>query len=168
MMAETVRPLPKAEPRKGLRVLAGLARDRSPLTALTLMREWVGQAFEIPVPNFRPAVFVGPEANRQILITDRTLLSWRNASDPVVRLLRRGVLVVDGAEHDRYRQIMDPVLQRRNVLHHIPVAYAREEQESDDHGRSPDRPPLTSARRGTHSPTTITPPAHRERKGEAP
>ena len=120
MMAETVRPLPKAEPRKGLRVLAGLARDRSPLTALTLMREWVGQAFEIPVPNFRPAVFVGPEANRQILITDRTLLSWRNASDPVVRLLRRGVLVVDGAEHDRYRQIMDPVLQRRNVLHHIP------------------------------------------------
>ena len=47
-------------------------------------------------------------------------MSWRNATDPVVRLLRRGVLVVDGEEHDKYRGIMDPPMQRRNVLPHIP------------------------------------------------
>ncbi|MFO7634115.1 MAG: cytochrome P450 [Caldilinea sp.] len=119
-MSESSRPMPLAEPRKGLRVLAGLARDRNPLTALALMREYVGQAFEIPVPRFRPAVFIGPDANRQILITDRDRLSWRNESDPVVKLLRRGVLIVDGEEHDHYRQIMDPTLQRRNVIPHIP------------------------------------------------
>lgn len=119
-MNENPRPLPEAEPRKGLRVLAGLARTRNPLTALALMRKYVGQAFEIPAPRFRPAVFIGPDANRQILITDRQRLSWRNESDPVVKLLRRGVLVVDGEEHDRYRQIMDPTLQRRNVTPHIP------------------------------------------------
>lgn len=119
-MNEEIRPLPQAEPRKGLRVLTGLLRDRSPLTALALMHEYVGPAFQINAPNFRPAVFVGPDANRQILITERERLSWRNESDPVVKLLRRGVLVVDGEEHDHYRRIMDPTLQRRNVLPHIP------------------------------------------------
>jgi len=125
------RPLPEAEPRKGLRVLAGLARTRNPLTALALMREYVGQAFEIPAPRFRPAVFIGPDANRQILITDRERLSWRNESDPVVKLLRRGVLIVDGEEHDRYRQIMDPTLQRRNVNPHIPDFWRYTDQVAD-------------------------------------
>jgi cytochrome P450 len=119
-MSESPRPMPQAEPRKGLRVLAGLARDRNPLTALALMHEFVGNAFEIPAPRFRPSVFVGPDANRQILITERDLLSWRNENDPVVKLLRRGVLIVDGEEHDHYRQIMDQTLQRRNVNPHIP------------------------------------------------
>jgi cytochrome P450 len=128
---ESLRPLPEAEPRKGLRVLAGLARTRNPLTALALMREYVGQAFEIPAPRFRPAVFIGPDANRQILITDRDRLSWRNESDPVVKLLRRGVLVVDGEEHDRYRQIMDPTLQRRHVNPHIPDFWRYTNQVAD-------------------------------------
>jgi cytochrome P450 len=128
---ESPRPLPEAEPRKGLRVLAGLARTRNPLTALALMREYVGQAFEIPAPRFRPSVFIGPDANRQILITERDLLSWRNESDPVVKLLRRGVLVVDGEEHDRYRQIMDPTLQRRNVNLHIPDFWRCTDQVAD-------------------------------------
>jgi len=118
-MSETVQPLPIAEPRSGLHVLHGLLRDRSPLTALSLMRAYVGPVFQITMPRFRPAVFVGPDANRQILVTARDRFSWRNESDPVVRLLRRGVLVVDGEEHDRYRSIMDPPLQRRNVVPHI-------------------------------------------------
>jgi cytochrome P450 len=125
------RPLPEAEPRKGLRILAGLARTRNPLTALALMREYVGQAFEIPAPRFRPSVFIGPDANRQILITERDLLSWRNEGDPVVKLLRRGVLIVDGEEHDRYRQIMDPTLQRRNVNPHIPDFWRYTDQVAD-------------------------------------
>ncbi len=120
-MSETIQPLPIAEPRSGLHVLRGLARDRSLLTALALMREHVGPIFQITMPRFRPAVFVGPDANRQILVTARDQFSWRNETDPVVRLLRRGVLVVDGEEHDHYRGIMDPPLQRRNVLPHIPA-----------------------------------------------
>ena len=120
-MTDTLRPLPTAESTNGLKVLRGMARERSLLAALALMREYVGPAFQIPAPRFRPAVFVGPDANRQILVTERHKLSWRNASDPVVKLLRRGVLVVDGEEHDRYRHIMDAPYQRRNVLPSIPT-----------------------------------------------
>lgn len=120
-MTDAPRPLPTAESTNGLKVLRGMARERSLLAALALMREYVGPAFQIPAPRFRPAVFVGPDANRQILVTERHKLSWRNESDPVVKLLRRGVLVVDGEEHDRYRHIMDAPYQRRNVLPSIPV-----------------------------------------------
>ncbi|HQY90709.1 hypothetical protein, partial [Caldilinea sp.] len=120
-MTDSSRPLPIAEARSGLQVLRGLLRDRSLLTALALMREHVGPIFQITMPRFRPAVFVGPDANRQVLVTQRDLLSWRNASDPVVKLLRHGVLVVNGEEHDRYRRIMDVPYQRRNVLPSIPA-----------------------------------------------
>ena len=113
-MTETVQPLPIAEPRSGLQILRGLARDRSLLTALALMREHVGPIFQITMPRFRPAVFVGPDANRQILVTARDQFSWRNESDPVVRLLRRGVLVVDGEEHDQGEPTI--LETRRNII----------------------------------------------------
>ncbi len=120
-LVEPSRPLPVAEARNGLQVLRGLLRERSLLAALALMREYVGPVFQITMPRFRPAVFVGPDSNRQVLVTERGLLSWRNETDPVVKLLRRGVLVVDGEEHDRYRHIMDAPYQRRNVLPSIPA-----------------------------------------------
>ncbi len=119
-MTEHSSPLPMATPQAGLMILRGMVRERSLLAALALMREHVGPIFKINLPKFHPAVFVGPESNRTILVTQREQLSWRNATDPVVRLLRHGVLVVDGAEHDKYRGIMDPPMQRRNVLPHIP------------------------------------------------
>ena len=116
----TTEPLPVASAQTGLVVLREMARSHwSPLAALAVMREKVGPIFRINLPGFHPAVFVGPDANRTILVTDREQLSWRNETDPVVQLLRHGVLVVDGAEHDKVRGIMDPPLHRRNVLPHI-------------------------------------------------
>jgi len=44
-----------------------------------------------------------------VLVTERDKLLWRN-HDPVTDLLRRGVLVTDGEEHDRYRKLMEPSL----------------------------------------------------------
>jgi cytochrome P450 len=120
-MNEDVRPLPQADSRAGLDILKGLMGDRSLLTALTLMHRYVGRAFQITLPRFQPAVFVGPESNRQILVTDRQKLRWRPETDPVTRLLRRGVLVVDGDEHDRLRALMEPALQRPRVVEHIPA-----------------------------------------------
>jgi cytochrome P450 len=117
-MSDTPQPLPVANRESGLVILRELLRDRSLLTALSLMRRHVGRAFRITMPRFQPAVFVGPESNRQVLVTDRQLLSWRNESDPVVKLLRRGLLVVDGVEHDDLRRVMDPPYHRRNVLPH--------------------------------------------------
>jgi hypothetical protein len=110
-MTETALPLPSADSRTELEILKGLARERSLLTALTLMHGYVGRAFQITLPRFQPAVFVGPESNRQILVTDRLKLHSRPATDPATRLLRRGVLVVDGAGHDGVRALMEPALQ---------------------------------------------------------
>lgn len=115
------RPLPKAGSRIGLTVLQGLARERSLLAALRLMNEHVGSAFRVTLPRFQPAVFVGPESNRQILVTDRHKFLWRPEGDPVCKLLRNGVLVIDGPFHDQVRGYMDPILQRRHVLQHIPA-----------------------------------------------
>jgi cytochrome P450 len=128
MMMEDARPLPVADSRTGLEILKGLARERSLLTALSLMHRYVGRAFRITLPRFQPAVFIGPESNRQILVSNRLELRWRPEGDPVTRLLRRGVLVVDGEEHDRIRALMEPALQRPRVLEHIPAFWRYTDQ----------------------------------------
>lgn len=112
-------PLPVAEPEVGLKVLKGLARERSLLTALEIMRQEVGPAFQITLPGFQPAVLVGPESNRQILVSRRAHFRSRGPSDPVTKLLRHGVLVEDGESHDYYRAQMEPALQKPQVVGHI-------------------------------------------------
>ncbi|MGZ9235176.1 MAG: cytochrome P450 [Anaerolineales bacterium] len=89
--------------------LRALIKEGSPLGPLKVMAKQIGRFFQIPIPGFRPFVVFGPEANRQLLVTERNKVLWRN-SDPVTDLLRRGVLVTDGEEHDRYRALMEPSL----------------------------------------------------------
>ena len=113
-------PLPIAAGEQGLTILKGLLKERSLLAALSLMRQHVGPIFQITLPKFRPAVVIGPEPNRELLVSKRPLFNWRNETDPVTKLLRRGVLVVDGAEHEQLRALMDPPLHRGNVIPHIP------------------------------------------------
>src|SRR6476660_2262997 len=93
----------------GRAALRSLFREGSPLGPLKVMANQVGRFFHIPIPGFRPYVVFGPEANRKILVTERNKLLWRNA-DPVTDLLRHGVLIVDGEEHDQYRSLMEPPL----------------------------------------------------------
>jgi cytochrome P450 len=93
----------------GRAALRALINEGSPLGPLKVMAKDVGRFFQIPIPGFRPFVVFGPEANREVLITKRDEVRWRNA-DPVTDLLRRGVLITDGAEHDRYRELMEPPL----------------------------------------------------------
>jgi len=116
---ESLCPLPVADGESGSKILKELLRDRSLLTSLALMRKHVGPAFQITLPGFQPAVFVGPETNREIMVTKRDQFKWRKESDPVAKLLRHGVLVVDGEEHDALRAMMDPPLHRRHVVGHI-------------------------------------------------
>ena len=117
-------PLPEAAPETGLHVLRGLARDRSLLTAMSIMRDEVGPAFRITLPGFQPAVMVGPDSNRQIMVSQREHLSWRKESDPVTKLLRHGVLVEDGESHACLRGHMEPVLLKPQVVHHVPAMLA--------------------------------------------
>lgn len=118
------KPLPVAGPRTGLKVLRGLARQRSLLAALEIMREEVGPAFQITLPGFRPAVLVGPDYNRAIMVSEREQLRWRGPSDPVTKLLGHGVLVEDGASHDCLRAAMEPALQKPQVVEQIPAMLA--------------------------------------------
>lgn len=111
--------LPFADSRTGLKVLRAFAHERSPLVALRVMHRTLGDSFRITMPRFNPVVLVGPEHNRQLLVRGRDDFLWRTETDPVTRLLRRGVLVTDGAEHDHIRAVMDPVLHRREVVRHI-------------------------------------------------
>jgi cytochrome P450 len=120
-MTDKPLPLPTAGPDNGLNILTAVLKDRSLLTALSMMNKYVGSAFRITLPRFQPAVFIGPDSNRQILVTERKDFLWRPENDPVCKLLRQGVLVIDGDFHDEVRGWMDPPLQRRNVNPHIPL-----------------------------------------------
>ena len=93
-------------PELGREALLAFFKTRSPLGPLKAMAKHVGRFFQIPMPGFRPYVVFGPEAARKVLITDRNKLLWRN-TDPVTDLLRHGVLVTDGEEHDHYRSLME-------------------------------------------------------------
>lgn len=93
-------------PETGRAALKALFQERSPLGPLKVMAKHVGRFFQIPIPGFSPYVVFGPEAARKVLVTDRNKLLWRN-TDPVTDLLRRGVLVTDGEEHDHYRSLME-------------------------------------------------------------
>jgi cytochrome P450 len=93
-------------PELGRAAMRALIKEKSPLGPLKVMAKHVGRFFQIPIPGFRPYVVFGPEAVRKVLITERSKLLWRN-TDPVTDLLRRGVLVTDGEEHDHYRELME-------------------------------------------------------------
>jgi cytochrome P450 len=100
----------------GRAALKALIDERSLLPALQALHAQMGPIFRLSAPGFRPVVMAGPEANRFLLVEARHLLSWRSESDPVSRLLRNGVLMLDGEEHDEIRRIMTPALHRRKAL----------------------------------------------------
>jgi cytochrome P450 len=99
----------RLDPETGRQALRSLIRERSLLGPLSVLYRRVGRFFQVPLPSFHPFVVGGAAANRQVLISDRRKLLWRNP-DPVTDVLRRGVLVVDGEEHDAYRRLMEPLL----------------------------------------------------------
>jgi cytochrome P450 len=100
---------PVSQAQIGREVLKVLLKERSLLGPLRVMFARVGRVFQIPLPFFHPYVVAGPEAARKVLVTERHKLRWRNA-DPVTDLLRQGVLITDGPEHDHYRALMEPFL----------------------------------------------------------
>lgn len=83
------------------------------LAALETLHDMLGDLFQLPLPGFRGVVLAGPEAARFVLTESRDDLLWRAERDPVTQLLRRGLLVTDGDEHDALRQIMTPALHKR-------------------------------------------------------
>lgn len=112
-------PIPTPDSQAGWEALKALLGQRSLLAALEAMHTHVGDAFQITMPAFNPAVLVGPESSRPILVSDRDKFEWRNESDPVTDLLQHGLLVEDGESHQCLRDLMNPPLHRRQVQQHV-------------------------------------------------
>ena len=110
-------PVPDAQ--TGLLALRAMLHQRHPLAALQVFNEQLGDIFRVNLPGFTPVVMVGPQAAHFVLVEARRELRWRNATDPVTRLLRHGVLVEDGAAHDELRRALSPALHRRMLAGYI-------------------------------------------------
>ena len=123
----------KLDPETGRLALQSFLKGRSPLGPLRVLFERVGAFFQIPLPGFRPYVIASPEANRKLLVTDRDKVLWRN-QDPVTDLLRRGVLVTDGEEHDHYRKLMEPSLHPSQLNGYAKMMQAQVERVTDKWG----------------------------------
>jgi cytochrome P450 len=115
-MAEKI---PSPSPEAGLQALKALLGERSLLAPLQKMNQVLGDIFQIDLPNFSPIFMVGPEAAHFVLVDARSDLRWRNDSDPVTHLLRHGVLVEDGEEHDRLRRLLNPALHKQMMSDYI-------------------------------------------------
>jgi cytochrome P450 len=105
--------------------------ERHPLAAMQVFHDELGDVFRVNLPGFTPLVMVGPEAARFVLIEGRKGFRWRNEADPVTRMLRHGVLVEDGPEHDRLRRIMTPALHRRMLDGYVDAMRCRTDQVTD-------------------------------------
>jgi cytochrome P450 len=106
-----------------------LIKDRSPLGAMSVLYARLGRLFQIPLRAFHPYVVGGPEANRKLLVSERSKTRWRNP-DPVTSLLRRGVLVTDGEEHDYYRCLMEPALHPAELSRYAEMMVAQTDRVS--------------------------------------
>lgn len=104
--------IPSPTPAVGWLAAQALARDGYILGALEALRDGLGDVFALPLPGFNSVVLSGPEANRFLLTEASDDVRWRSEGDPVTHLLRRGLLVVDGEEHDGLRRLMTPALHR--------------------------------------------------------
>jgi cytochrome P450 len=111
--------IPTADAQLGLEVLSAFWQGKSPLGALRVMRDHLGNIFQVTLPGFKPVFLSGPEYCRYLLVTGRKHFNWRTEADPVTRLLRHGLLVEDGESHDRLRTPMNDVLSGRHADSHI-------------------------------------------------
>lgn len=114
-------------PETGRAALKALIQERSPLGPLKVMAQHIGRFFQIPLPFFHPYIVFGPEANRKVLVTERDKVLWRN-TDPVTDVLNRGVLIVDGDEHDHYRKLMEPPLHPSTLPRYTPLIFSHTER----------------------------------------
>lgn len=101
---------PSPDARTGAMVLKSILSERGIMRALETLHGQLGEIFRISLPGFSPIVMAGPRAARFVYVEEREKLLWRNSHDPVTQLLRQGLLVLDGPEHQRLRRQLSPAL----------------------------------------------------------
>lgn len=106
---------------QGWPVIREIISQRSLIAGLKVMGDELGPLFQVKLPSFQPLILSGPEAARQVFVTERSKFLWRNENDPVSRLLGHGLLVEDGDPHDVLRGCLQPHLNRPQVMDHLPL-----------------------------------------------
>lgn len=76
-------------------------------------------------------VMCGPEAGRFVYTQAGDRLRWRCEGDAITRLLGQGLLVIDGAQHDELRKIMEPALRPSQLPDYLPAMLRYTEAETD-------------------------------------
>ncbi len=112
-------PIPQPNNIISLYALQAMLREGTVLSALEVFNQHLGDIFRLSLPSFQTVMLAGPEAARFVLVSARDDLRWRSKGDPVTNLLRNGVLVIDGDEHDAVRRTMNPALHGRMFASHI-------------------------------------------------
>ncbi len=87
------------------------------------MAQELGPIFRVRYPGgFTPAYMVGPAANRFVLHTGREHFSHEQGWTPIIgSILGRGILNMDGAEHDRDRKAMNPAFTVAYMARYLPA-----------------------------------------------
>jgi cytochrome P450 len=122
--------LPFPDPITSLHALRAMLSEGHPLAAMQVFHRALGDIFQVNLPAFTPVVMVGPQAARFVLVQARDDLRWRNENDPVVGLLRHGVLVEDGTEHDALRKLLNPALHKQMLSGYVAEIWRRAGQVS--------------------------------------
>lgn len=110
---------PSPDIRAGRNALAAWTRKKTFLGALESLHRDSGDILRVPLPGFDAVLLAGAEANRFVLVEQQAQLRWRMDRDPVARLLGNGLLMQDGAAHDRLRAVINPALHRRRVADYV-------------------------------------------------
>ncbi len=100
---------------------AGLIPHVNLFDALAAFQTQTGDVFQMSAPRLNMTVLCGPEAGRFIYVSERGRLQWRCEGDAITRLLRHGLLVIDGEEHDSLRAVMEPPLRQRELPAYLPA-----------------------------------------------
>jgi cytochrome P450 len=107
-------PFPPGPGDFNLRRSRQMAHDPLPIL-LPLYREH-GPIFSVRLLHARSVFMLGPEANHFILVEHPEHFHWREGSfGDLIPLLGDGLLTIDGAYHDRARQIMMPAFHREQI-----------------------------------------------------
>ncbi|MBX5490551.1 MAG: cytochrome P450 [Chloroflexi bacterium] len=130
IVSQRLRPLPRTAwerlppgPR-GLPVVgSALAYLRSPLRTVEQAHARYGRAFTLPWFGYPLVWLIGPEAHRLLLSEQPQRFLWRPALANLIPLLGEGLLVTDGAEHDRLRRLMLPAFQRQRLDAYLPIIW---------------------------------------------
>src|SRR5215203_1745663 len=93
-----------------------LQAGRDPLPLLLSLYEEHGPIFTVRLLHHPVIFMLGPEANHFITVAHPENFHWRESSfGDLIPLLGDGLLTIDGAYHDRAREIMMPAFHREQV-----------------------------------------------------